>query len=304
MKENKEYIIMPQREKDIFVRGIIPDLNVRFLFANIKETLIEIRNLQNLSIQCEALLGETILGAFLLTTREIKQEHEVIGIHIEGDGAVKKILAFASSFGGVRGIIVPEDASWEGKIYKGKGKGILQVNKFKLNSKKVYSSAVEMRDVPIAKNLEEYISKSDQINAFIGIYSFYDSNNPLLPVEVYGYFFEVLPDTKIEQIDKLTNFIYKTDMIEFLKNIFGEQIYEQKKELKQQFSVRILQSGSIFFYCDCNAGKIENVLFTLGKDEVFQILEEQKQIEITCEFCKKKYIFTENDIIRLFKEKE
>jgi molecular chaperone Hsp33 len=302
--DEQNYIVVPHREKDIFVRGIISDLNIRFLFANLKETLIEIRNLQNLSIQCEALLGEAILGAFLLTTREIKQEHELIGLHIEGDGLVKKILAFANSFGGVRGIIIPEDVSWEDELYKGKGKGILQVNKFKSNSKKVYSSAIEMREMPLAKNLEEYISKSDQINAFIGIYSFYDKKNPLLPVEVYGYFFEVLPDATIEQIDELINFLQTTNMVEFLKNIFGEQIYDQKKEMKKQFRVKILQSGALFFHCDCKMEKIEEVLFTIGKEEVFQILKEQNQIEITCEFCKKKYIFTENDLIRLFKERE
>jgi molecular chaperone Hsp33 len=300
----KDYLIVPHRDKDIFVRGIIPDLNVRFLFANIKETLIEIRNLQNLSIQCEALLGETILGAFLLTTREIKQEHEVVGIHIEGDGAVKKILSFASSYGGVRGIIVPENAEWEGELYHGKGKGLLQVNKFKKVSQKIYSSAVEMRELPIAKNLEEYISKSDQINAFIGIFSFFDKANPLVPVEVYGYFFEALPNIQFEQLDKLADFIHKTNMVDFLKNIFGDQAYEQRKNITQHFSVQILQSGSIFFHCDCNSEKIENVLFTLGEKEVSELLEKQGQIEVTCEFCKKKYIFTKNDILRLFKENE
>ncbi len=297
-----EYFSEIQRKKDLFIRGIIPELNIRFLFCNIKETLIVIRNLQNLSIQCEVLLGEAILGSFLLTTREIKEE--TIGLHIEGDGVVKKILAFANNNGGVRGIIIPENAEWEGEIFYGKGKGILQVNKFKENTKKIYSSAIEMRQLPISKNLEEFISKSDQTLAFIGIYSIFDKKNPLMPVEVYGYFFEGLPDTSLKQIDKLLNFINKINMLDFLKNIFNNEKMDQKKTLKNQFSVKILQSGPIYFYCDCNIEKIKNVIFALGEEEIYQILKEQNKMEITCEFCKKKYVFTENDIIRLFKENE
>lgn len=302
--EIKNYKFVPDREKDIYIRGIIPELNIRFIFANIKETLIEIRNLQNLSTQCEALLGEAIIGAFLLTSRGIKQEDAIISLQIIGDGPVNKILTYASSYGGVRGIIIPEDVKWDGELYKGKGKGFLQVNKFKHQKEKIYSSMVEMKEAPLWKNIEEYMSKSEQINTFIGIHSLFSLENSLLPVEVYGYLFEVLPDTKTDQIDKLIEFLNQTNMLDFLKNIFSFQNIEDRRSFRNHFKVEILQTGSIFFHCECNLEKINNLLFTLGEEEVNELLKKNEHIEITCEFCKRKYILTENDIKRLFKEKE
>ncbi|MCS7205771.1 MAG: Hsp33 family molecular chaperone HslO [Leptospiraceae bacterium] len=290
-------------QQDLFVRGIIPELNVRFVFAQLKEALKEIRQLQELSIQAQALLGEVIMGAFLLTSREIKEFHEQIGIQIHSDGVIKRIIAFANSYGGVRGIISPPDAEWEGELHQGKGEGILQVNKFKMTSKKIYSSAVEMRKVPFSKNIEEYISKSDQVNAFVGIFSLYDKYQPQKPVEIFGYFFEALPDTSFDQIDALANFIQKTDFPTFFQTLFYEHQTNQKRTFHQQYRVEILQTGNLFFYCDCSLEKIEEVIFTLGKDEIHAILKEEGKVEITCEFCKKKYTFNENDIQKLFMKK-
>jgi len=42
------------------------------------------------------------------------------------------------------------------------------------------------------------------------------------------------------------------------------------------------------------------MLVTLGKEEALSIIETQGNIEVGCEFCNKKYVFTKEDAQRLF----
>lgn len=55
------------------------------------------------------------------------------------------------------------------------------------------------------------------------------------------------------------------------------------------------------YKCGCSRRRIEETLLTLGKKEALEIIEEQGQIQVGCEFCNSKYVFTEEDIERMFK---
>lgn len=52
----------------------------------------------------------------------------------------------------------------------------------------------------------------------------------------------------------------------------------------------------------CNIEKIKNVLKSLGKDQLNVIIEEDKQAEIVCPYCNKKYNFSEENLKELLKE--
>jgi redox-regulated HSP33 family molecular chaperone len=41
---------------------------------------------------------------------------------------------------------------------------------------------------------------------------------------------------------------------------------------------------------------VERALFTLGKRGVEELLDEHGQVEMTCEFCRERYVLTEKDL--------
>ena len=51
-----------------------------------------------------------------------------------------------------------------------------------------------------------------------------------------------------------------------------------------------------------NREKVKNVLKSLGKDQLNVIIEEDKQAEIVCPYCNKKYNFSEENLKELLKE--
>ena len=56
------------------------------------------------------------------------------------------------------------------------------------------------------------------------------------------------------------------------------------------------------YNCDCNSERFQRGIMTLGKEELKHIFEEEKEIEAECQFCGKKYKFTENDFEDILKK--
>lgn len=52
--------------------------------------------------------------------------------------------------------------------------------------------------------------------------------------------------------------------------------------------------------CDCSLKRIENTIIALGKEEALKILKENGTLELSCNFCNKKYSFNEEQITDLF----
>ena len=53
------------------------------------------------------------------------------------------------------------------------------------------------------------------------------------------------------------------------------------------------------FYCSCSRERVANMLRTLGRDELEDILQEQGNIDVACEFCKQAYLFDAVDVEQL-----
>ena len=54
------------------------------------------------------------------------------------------------------------------------------------------------------------------------------------------------------------------------------------------------------YNCLCDRQNIEQVLRSLGKAELYDIIQKEGKIKVDCQFCDKVYEFDENDIKRFF----
>ena len=63
----------------------------------------------------------------------------------------------------------------------------------------------------------------------------------------------------------------------------------------------ILDSWEAQYYCDCSRERTEQVLITLGKDELVKLAEEEPVTEVCCHFCDNKYRFTSEELKELIK---
>ena len=70
----------------------------------------------------------------------------------------------------------------------------------------------------------------------------------------------------------------------------------------EDLGIEITDKASTSFVCDCNKEKVEQVLLSLGEKELISLYEENKPVELCCQFCGKKYNFSKDELGKLIKE--
>jgi molecular chaperone Hsp33 len=63
-----------------------------------------------------------------------------------------------------------------------------------------------------------------------------------------------------------------------------------------ELGLKILRDAPILFACRCTRERVEVALLGLGRDELLKIAHEQEKTEATCEFCKKRYVLSSDEV--------
>jgi molecular chaperone Hsp33 len=54
------------------------------------------------------------------------------------------------------------------------------------------------------------------------------------------------------------------------------------------------------FYCNCDKRRVEKALISIGRQELKEMIDEGKSIEMNCHFCNTRYEFTVEELKRLY----
>ena len=65
---------------------------------------------------------------------------------------------------------------------------------------------------------------------------------------------------------------------------------------------RILDTIDVKFECECSKEKVQEALIAIGKTSLKQIIDEDKQAEVGCQFCNSKYMYSEEELLSILEE--
>ena len=71
---------------------------------------------------------------------------------------------------------------------------------------------------------------------------------------------------------------------------------------KQTSGEVILDKIDVKFECECCKDKVQEALVAIGKTALSQIIEEDKQAEVGCQFCNSKYMYNEEELLNILKD--
>jgi molecular chaperone Hsp33 len=74
------------------------------------------------------------------------------------------------------------------------------------------------------------------------------------------------------------------------------------RRLFHEEDIRLFAPRGLGFGCRCSITRVEQMLRHLGRDETQAVIAEQGQIEVTCEFCNRRYRFDRVDLDRIHSE--
>ncbi|MBE6032804.1 MAG: Hsp33 family molecular chaperone HslO [Clostridiales bacterium] len=241
-------------------------------------------------------LGRVLTAAGLMGIM-LKGEKDKLTIQFKGDGPAQEILATGLANGVVKGYIANPDVDLplnaQGKLDVGGSLGIGTLTVIKnLGLKEPYVGRIDLVNGEIAEDLTTYFFLSEQQNSavILGVKVAEDTT----VAAAAGVIIQMLPDAKEASIDALEAMLAdmkplstladeNPDPKDLMNAIFGNMPEEYRPE--------VLEERSITWKCDCKMERLEQVMLTLGEEELTRILEEDGQAELTCHFCRSKYQF-------------
>lgn len=284
---------------DYMVRAMAADKQIRAFAITSKDLVEYAKNIHSLSHLATAALGR-LLSAGLMMGDMLKSKEDLLTVQFMGDGPLKHLLVTADYNGNVKGYVSNPSADLplrdDGHLDVGKGIGNGNLTVIRdFHMKEPYSSTIPLHSGEIADDLTYYFAQSEQIPTSVGLGVLVNSDGSVSCAG--GFIVQLMPFTKQEVIDKLSDNLNTIPTVtEMLKE--GKSIEDMLRIVLDGFDIEFTGSKDVRFYCGCEERK-DNIIATIGKDELNEMIKEGKEVETSCAFCEKKYKFSIEDLIRI-----
>ena len=274
----------------------------------------EARKIHNTTPLAAAGLGRVLTGAGLMGLL-LKNESDKLTVLFKGDGPAQQILATANAQGQVKGYIENPDLDLplreDGKLDVGGSLGIGQLTVIKdLGLKEPYIGKIDLATGEIAEDLTMYYFISEQQNTAISLGVMVDTDYSVK--HAGGMIIQMLPFFANEAVDALENMLNNmkpiTTLIEEVtaagsgkteEGLVHDLLDVIFKDMPEEYQVTAMETREMHWECDCSMERLEKVLMTVGVEDLRQIIEEDGQAEMVCQFCCKKYHFDKEHLEKI-----
>lgn len=290
---------MLQTMPDLLISAAAPDAGIVIVAAITTELVTEIRSRHDASPLASAAIGRLATGAALFGSA--LKGPERVSLQITGNGPIGTVGTDAwlleEQTLGVRGYAknpqadLPLNSRGKFDVAGAVGAGSLQVvRSFEIGQP--YTGVVPLHSGEIAEDLAAYLAQSEQIPSVValGVLA-----NPDGIRAAGGVLAQVLPGADEKAVATLEERALAMPPVTRLIDE-GADAHALMHALAGPLQLRSHRSLNIHFACFCTRERVEGVLISMGARELERLALEQPETEATCEFCKKLYVFTADQV--------
>jgi molecular chaperone Hsp33 len=290
--------------KDQLVKALVLEGRVRVYVDRTTDMVQEARERFDLHPGACAALGRTLSIASIMGAM-LKSDQEMLTITINGHGPIGSIVVDAYANGNVRGFVsdphVPDQYKMPGKLDVGAivgTNGTLSVTK-DLQMEDNFKGTVELQTGEIGEDFAYYFAMSEQTPTAVsvGVLVGTDTN-----VESAGALvIQLLPDATETDISIIEHVLeglkpMSTIIKEYDDTDLTDLVHDMFEDAK------ILETKDIHFWCPCSKERTESVLMTLKPEEISSLMEQEEDVEVTCNFCNEHYHFSKDDLTKILEK--
>ena len=281
---------------DRLLRGISADGKVKITAVTTRDLTERARIIHSTLPVVTAALGRT-MAAVSMMGNALKKEGSSITARINGGGPAGTILVTSDEKGNVRGYVqnpqVDLPLKANGKLDVGGAvgtDGMLTVMR-DLGSGEPYNGSVELVSGEIAEDFTRYFFESDQVPTACALGVLVDRDQSVIAAG--GYIVQLMPGAEDETAEKLERSVQRAGAV--TKMLQNGSLEELIYKVLDGFDPIILEEDAVTYKCYCSRGKIRNAIAGIDRNELRSMLEEDKSIEVKCQYCGEVYTFTEKD---------
>lgn len=288
------------------LRAMTRDGSARAFVINSTDIVNEAIRFHHTAPTATALLGRTLTAASLMGTL-LKDPGNTLTLTIRGDGPAGTTLAVSDYKGNVKGYIanpdvdIPRKPNGKLDVSGAVGNGTLSVVK-DIGLKEPYSGMIELVSGEIAEDVTEYFLVSEQTPSACALGVLVNPDRSCLAAG--GLIIQLLPFADDETVGKIEKNLAKFGSISSLI-AEGKSVNELMDMALEGIEYDIFDEIDTGYYCDCSRDRMERAVISVGKKDILEMFEDCKkeekpeEIEICCQFCDKKYVFTRNDLAHI-----
>jgi len=270
-------------KQDILHRFLFEELGVRGEWVKLGRSWQEALQYQQGTEFVKELLGQALVAVTMLSAT-VKFTGSMI-LQAQGDGNIKTLVAQASHDRKIRGLVRSHVDAEDGTLVTLFGQGFLALT-IEIDNSDPYQGIVPLEGENLANALETYFQQSEQIKTRLWLFA--DQYHAA------GLLLQELPAQKHfladwERIEMLADTITRKELLELDCEQVLYRLFNEEK-------VRLFAPEPVVFQCTCSRPRIERTLRAMGRPELEDILREQQQIEVVCEFCGSAYQFDKVDV--------
>ena len=274
-------------DQDSFQRFIFEEIGVRGELVRLDQSWHSVLDRHPYPANVGSQLGQA-LAAVVLLSATIKFKGSLI-LQAQSEGPLHTLVAQATHQRVIRGL-----AQWHHEVPHGTlaeiyGPGRLALT-IQNEGAEPYQGIVALEGSNLAEALQTYFTRSEQLATRLWLVADGD--------RAAGLLLQELPERHGERDDwDRVTLLADTLTEKELLRLPGEELLYR---LFNEERVRLFEPEPVTFRCACSRERIENLLRSLGRDEVESILKEKELVEVTCEFCNRRYVFDAVDAHALF----
>jgi len=240
-------------------------------------------------------LGRLLTAGSLMGSM-MKNADELITLKIAGDGPISGLLVTADAKGNVKGYPYVNDlldtleASMP--VSEAIGEGTLNILK-DIGLKEPYVGYSPLVSGELAEDLTYYYAQSEQIPTSVSLGVLLNDDGTVR--QAGGFIIQLMPNTDDEVIDALEEALSDTPSLTKLLDE-GKTLEAIMDDLFKDLSLKVSKTEITRFICDCSRQRITKALTSIGKNDLIEMISDQEDIEVNCDFCKEKYSFSPEDL--------
>jgi molecular chaperone Hsp33 len=260
-------------------------------------------------------LGRAAVAGLLLAT--LTKDEEQVTLQVLGDGPLGGVTVDARSSGRVRGFVKhPGAVPWlagvasAGRLAVGAAigsHGVVSVIR-DLGMAQNYSGQVQLQSGEIDEEVERYLNTSEQIDSVLRCDTLIDETGAVSAAA--GLLVQTLPQAHgaalVELVrDSLRDAAFSGLVKQGLgREDWGPVAIAQVALGPLADDLQLLDQRAISFFCPCSRERAETTLGMLRAEDLQQMILENNEADVTCNFCGSHYRFSEIDLEKLRRKGE
>ncbi|MFJ5484462.1 Hsp33 family molecular chaperone HslO [Pectobacterium actinidiae] len=273
---------------DQLYRYLFENYAVRGELVTVNETYQRILTNHDYPAAVQTLLGEMLVATSLLTAT-LKFSGDIT-VQLQGDGPLKLAVINGNHQQQMRGVArLQGDIAPESSLKEMVGNGYLVITITPTEGER-YQGVVGLEGETVAECLESYFQQSEQLPTRLFIRTGQHEGKQAAA----GMLLQVLPaqDADRNDFDHLAQLTTTVKADELFTLPATEVLYR----LYHQEEVTVYEPQDVEFRCHCSRDRCADALMTLSDQDVNEMIEQDGEIDMHCDYCGTHYLFNSLDI--------